>query len=250
VPTVNGSQWNQYFTVAKSQTLGAQRQSSPATAMFRLGWRLILFGQAPIIAFLTSLVVVKDSPRDFAYFMLALVAVWFGASVSAREIIRERAVYSRERMVNLGLLPYIGSKLWVLARIVGLQCILLFATLKLFDLTGIMKMPGEFYGLPQLAVMIMTGRGTTMPHSCAWQVASGIPLNSATTTTAFELWQLCGLSSPLPFFPWRARETFCDEELSKTSLPSKRSIQGRYWPWRGSNSALENLRLMKMPLGE
>ena len=118
---------------------------------------LILFGQAPIIAFLTSLVVAKDSPRDFPYFMLALVAVWFGASVSAREIIRERAVYSRERMVNLGLLPYIGSKLWVLSRVVGLQCILLFATLKLFDWTGIMKMPGEFFGIPQLAVMILTG---------------------------------------------------------------------------------------------
>lgn len=118
---------------------------------------LILFGQAPIIAFLTALVVAKDSPRDFAYFMLALVAVWFGASVAAREIIRERAVYTRERMVNLGLLPYVGSKLWVLSRIVGLQCLLLFATLKLFDLTGIMKMPGEFFGLPQLAVMILTG---------------------------------------------------------------------------------------------
>jgi ABC-type multidrug transport system ATPase subunit len=118
---------------------------------------LILFGQAPIIAILTALVVAKDSPRDFPYFMLALVAVWFGASVSAREIIRERAIYSRERMVNLGLLPYVGSKLWVLARVVGLQCVLLFATLKLFDLTGIMKMPGEFFGLPQLAVMILTG---------------------------------------------------------------------------------------------
>jgi ABC transport system ATP-binding/permease protein len=118
---------------------------------------LILFAQAPIIAFLTALVVANDSPRDFSYFMLALVAVWFGASVSAREIIRERAVYSRERMVNLGLLPYIGSKLWVLWRIVGLQCILLFATLKIFDWTGFMKMPGEFYGIPQLAVMILTG---------------------------------------------------------------------------------------------
>lgn len=118
---------------------------------------LILFGQAPIIALLTSLVVARDSPRDFPYFMLALVAVWFGASVAAREIIRERAVYSRERMVNLGLLPYVGSKLWVLSRVVGLQCVLLFATLKLFDWTGIMKMPGEYYGLSQLAVMILTG---------------------------------------------------------------------------------------------
>ncbi len=118
---------------------------------------LILFVQAPIIAVLTALVVAQDSPRDFPYFMLALVAVWFGASVAAREIIRERAIYGRERMVNLGLLPYLASKLWVLSRIVGLQCVLLFTALKLFDLVGVMHMPGILFGLPQLLVMILTG---------------------------------------------------------------------------------------------
>lgn len=118
---------------------------------------LILFGQAPIVAFLTYLVVNKDQPRDFPYFVLALVAVWFGTSVSAREIIRERAVYNRERMVNLGLVPYVGSKLLVLSLIVGAQCVLLFGTLKLFDIAGMMKMPGDLGGIPQLIVMIITG---------------------------------------------------------------------------------------------
>lgn len=118
---------------------------------------LILFGQAPIVAFLTYLVVGKDQPRDFPYFVLALVAVWFGTSVAAREVIRERAVYNRERMVNLGLLPYIGSKLLVLSLIVGLQCLMLFGTLKFFDIVGLMSMPGIVVGIPQLIVMIMTG---------------------------------------------------------------------------------------------
>src|SRR5439155_11190 len=57
---------------------------------------LILFGQAPIIAFLTYLVVGAKSPRDFPYFVLGLVALWFGTSGASREIIRERAVYARE----------------------------------------------------------------------------------------------------------------------------------------------------------
>ncbi|MBV9210989.1 MAG: ATP-binding cassette domain-containing protein, partial [Acidobacteria bacterium] len=118
---------------------------------------LILFAQAPIVAVLTYLVVGSDQPRDFPYFVLALVSVWFGTSVAAREIIRERAVYNRERMVNLGILPYIGSKLLVLSLIVGFQCILLFGTLKLFDLVGMMSMPGYIFGLPQLIVMILTG---------------------------------------------------------------------------------------------
>ena len=118
---------------------------------------LILFGQAPIVAFLTYLVVDKDSSRDFPYFVLALVSVWFGTSIAAREIIKERAVYNRERMVNLGLLPYVGSKLLVLSLIVGLQCILLFGLLRMLQVVGLMELPGEYYGAPQLAVMILTG---------------------------------------------------------------------------------------------
>jgi ABC-type multidrug transport system ATPase subunit/pSer/pThr/pTyr-binding forkhead associated (FHA) protein len=118
---------------------------------------LILFGQAPIVAFLTYLVVAKDSPRDFPYFVLALVSGWFGTSIAAREIVKERAVYNRERMVNLGLLPYVASKLLVLSLIVGLQCILLFGLLRLLELVGLMDLPGEYYGAPQLVVMILTG---------------------------------------------------------------------------------------------
>ena len=90
---------------------------------------LILFGQAPIIAFLTYLVVGAKAPRDFSYFVLALVSIWFGTSVASREVIRERAVYTRERMVNLRLLPYVGSKLFVLSLIVSIQCLLLFGSL-------------------------------------------------------------------------------------------------------------------------
>ena len=118
---------------------------------------LILFGQSPIIAFLLYLVVHKDGSRDFPYFVLALVSVWFGTSIAAREIIKERAVYNRERMVNLGLLSYVGSKLLVLTLIVGLQCILLFGSLRVFHVTGLMKLPGDYFGVPQLVVMIMTG---------------------------------------------------------------------------------------------
>ena len=118
---------------------------------------LILFGQAPIIALLTYLVVGPKSPRDFFYFVLALVALWFGTSIAAREVIRERAVYNRERMVNLRLLPYVGSKVFVLSLIVSFQCLILFVTLKLLDVVGLMSLPGRFGGLPQLVVMILTG---------------------------------------------------------------------------------------------
>jgi ABC transport system ATP-binding/permease protein len=123
----------------------------------------ILFAQAPIVAFLTFLVMDHNQPRDFLYFVLSLVSVWFGTSVAAREIIRERAVYNRERMVNLGLLPYVGSKLFILGIIVGIQCLLLFLPLKFFDVVGLMDMPGDFGGIPQFWTVILTaGVGITL----------------------------------------------------------------------------------------
>jgi len=115
---------------------------------------LILFGQAPIIAFLTYLVVGAKAPRDFSYFVLALVSIWFGTSVASREVIRERAVYTRERMVNLRLLPYVGSKLFVLSLIVSIQCLLLFGSLKFMHYVGLMNMPG--WAIPQLFIVLVT----------------------------------------------------------------------------------------------
>ncbi len=115
---------------------------------------LILFGQAPIIALLTYLVVPDKSPRDFPYFVMALVAIWFGTSVASREIIRERAVYTRERMVNMRLMPYVGSKLFVLAVIVSLQCLLLYGSLKFMHYTGMMSVPG--WAIPQITIVLIT----------------------------------------------------------------------------------------------
>jgi len=115
---------------------------------------LILFVQAPIIAFLTYLVVGDDLPRDFPYFVLGLVALWFGTSVASREIIRERPVYTRERMVNLGLMPYVGSKIFVLSLIVAVQCLMLFGSIKMMHYLGLMSVPG--WMLPQLAIVAIT----------------------------------------------------------------------------------------------
>ncbi|MEK7856067.1 MAG: ATP-binding cassette domain-containing protein, partial [Acidobacteriota bacterium] len=116
----------------------------------------ILLAQAPVIALMTYFVMDADQTRDFVYFVLALVAMWFGTSVSAREIVRERPVYKRERMVNLGLLPYLASKLFVIGVIVTMQCLMLFLPLKVFDLAGLMSMPGEPFGIPQLWAMLLT----------------------------------------------------------------------------------------------
>jgi len=116
----------------------------------------ILIAQAPLLALMTFIVTDANRPRDFLYFVIAIVAVWFGTSVSAREIVRERPIYIRERMFNLGVLPYLLSKLTVLGLIVAIQCSLMFIPLKLMDLVGLMSMPGELFGIPQFWAMLLT----------------------------------------------------------------------------------------------
>ena len=47
--------------------------------------------------------------------MIAISAIWLGAQNAAREIVSEQAIYKRERMFNLKILPYILSKISVLS---------------------------------------------------------------------------------------------------------------------------------------
>ncbi len=57
-----------------------------------------------------------------AIFFVVVSAVWFGTSNAAREVVSERAIYLRERMVNLGLFNYIFSKFAFLSLICAVQC--------------------------------------------------------------------------------------------------------------------------------
>jgi len=62
-----------------------------------------------------------------ACFFLVVAAVWFGTSNAAREIVSERAIYLRERMVNLGLFNYVFSKYILLCVFCIVQCTILLA---------------------------------------------------------------------------------------------------------------------------
>ena len=57
-----------------------------------------------------------------AMFFVVVSAVWFGTSNSAREIVTERAIYLRERMVNLSIINYVFSKYIILTLICIMQC--------------------------------------------------------------------------------------------------------------------------------
>lgn len=82
-------------------------------------------------------------------FMMALAVILLGVFAASFEIIKEQAIYRRERMVSLRLLPYLGSKFVVLGIFMVLQCLLLLAVLALkidFPNSGaILWGPLEYY---------------------------------------------------------------------------------------------------------
>jgi ABC-type multidrug transport system ATPase subunit/pSer/pThr/pTyr-binding forkhead associated (FHA) protein len=96
-------------------------------------------------------------------FMTALAVVLLGLFGAAYEIVKERAVYRRERMVNLKIGPYLLSKVVVLLGFALVQCAALLGTMMLrLDLPpdGILPMPGyaEMYVtlvLTALAAILM-----------------------------------------------------------------------------------------------
>lgn len=91
---------------------------------------LILLAQAPIIA---AILVGLTRTNIFAQhtlsdegdvqtplFVMVMAAIWFGTLNAAREIVKEAPIYRRERTFNLGLVPYVLSKVLLL----GLLCLL------------------------------------------------------------------------------------------------------------------------------
>ena len=65
-------------------------------------------------------------------FFMALVAIFMGVFSGAKEIVKERAIYRRERQFNLLLVPYMMSKITVLTVLIVIQnalfLILIYAT--------------------------------------------------------------------------------------------------------------------------
>ena len=83
---------------------------------------LILVMQAPIIAVLICLIF--DNITQGVPFLITISAIWFGTNNAAREIVAENAIYKRERMFNLKILPYLFSKITIMSFFAILQATL------------------------------------------------------------------------------------------------------------------------------
>jgi len=105
-----------------------------------------------------------------AIFFVAVTAVWFGTSNAAREIVSERAIYVRERMVNLGLFNYVVSKFLLLSLITIVQCTVLLGILS-FSL-------GFSGGLPAFGVGLVTLIATGMNSVAIGLLLSAVVVSS------------------------------------------------------------------------
>ena len=69
-------------------------------------------------------------------FLLAISSLWLGCNSSAKEIVKERSIYTKERDVGLNVISYYGSKLALLSILCVLQTSLLFWIVRTFTHLG------------------------------------------------------------------------------------------------------------------
>lgn len=98
---------------------------------------LLLIIQAPVIAFLFSLIVTEDlfeyyDETKAILFSLATSAIWLGLLNSVQEICKERVILKKEYMANLHLSSYLCSKVVVQGLLALIQSLLLIFSFSLF----------------------------------------------------------------------------------------------------------------------
>ena len=68
-------------------------------------------------------------------FLMTIIILWAGCNNAAKEIVKEEAIYARERAVNLGIFPYLASKFLVMSLLTIFQTavlmLLVFGTMHL-----------------------------------------------------------------------------------------------------------------------
>ncbi len=134
-PVKRGDPWKQ-FAILSRRYLELLRNDR--------GNLFILLFQAPIIGAILLLIVkfvtvagvfdttnvsspLHSGDAQKVLFVMSFAAVMFGCINGAREIVKELPIYRRERAVNLGIMPYMFSKIVVL----GVLCLLQSAILEI-----------------------------------------------------------------------------------------------------------------------
>lgn len=142
----------------------------------------LMLAAAPLVAMLQVVLaaVLGSDPFDFTegnfpvvliiLFLPTVYAVMVGGLAQMREIVKEQDIYLRERLVNLKLIPYVMSKIWVAALLALYQtaCYVLVHNLA-FDMPG---------GAAEIALMYVSLALATMAGMMLGLFASALAPNS------------------------------------------------------------------------
>lgn len=98
---------------------------------------LLMLGQPVLIGALIALAAAGDKDQSATkLFLSCIAAFWMACGNAAPELVRERAIFERERFAGLGIGSYLGAKFIALAAIALVQSLLLFGVVKFFGLAG------------------------------------------------------------------------------------------------------------------
>lgn len=81
--------------------------------------------QAPLFGLFVGLAFDGRAESLPLQFTLSMIAVWFGVFDACREVVKERAIFLRERRIGVPVSAYLASKLVVLTCLSTVQCLLL-----------------------------------------------------------------------------------------------------------------------------
>ena len=147
----------------------------------RFGLALML-ATAPLVGLLDVLLAVLLGRNPFdpvggsvtnviiTLFLLAMYGVMVGGISQMREIVKERDIYKRERLVNLKILPYVMSKIWIAALLAFYQA----AAYTIIHFLAF-NMPG---GLAEFILFFITLTLATMAGMMLGLFASALSPNS------------------------------------------------------------------------
>ncbi len=101
-------------------------------AILRSDWRnfLILLGQPLIIA---GLVCWVSNDRALILFFAYLATLWFGCSNAAQEIVKEVAIYKRERLIGISAHSYLIAKFHFLIVLSCIQALVIYGCVQWFE---------------------------------------------------------------------------------------------------------------------
>jgi len=152
----------------------------------RAGLALML-ATAPLVSLLDILLAIFLGRNPFAFsngnmpnvmitlFLLTIYGVMVGGISQMREIVKEQDIYKRERLVNLQILPYVLSKVWVAALLALYQA----AAYTVVHYIAF-QMPGGLFGFIQvyitMALATLAGMMLGLFASALAPTASSAPL--------------------------------------------------------------------------